>query len=237
MKAVRKGLSGHGLSPAMIVGILAVVLAIGGTATAALHGKDKKKVRAIADQEISAQAPGIADKAVSAKAPGIAAGVADQAITSRVPGIADQEITRLAPSLSVGNADSLGGVAAAGYQKGGGHTVNATLAAQNGALNNQLLDIPGIGQLLFDCGALGSTPKLHNSSGGPLAVLGQTQHGPTVVADPNVAAINTGDTVTLTSRISGLTTIQLWNVTSGKTATITFSNLFCSFTASAVTNQ
>lgn len=46
-------------SPALIVACLALFVAMGGVGYAALKGKDKKKVRAIADQEISKQAPGL----------------------------------------------------------------------------------------------------------------------------------------------------------------------------------
>ena len=208
-------------SPALIVGVIAIVLAIGGSA-AALGGKDKKKVRSIADQEISAQAPGIAD----------------QEIGKRAPGIADDRISRRAPGLSVANADQLGGVAADGYEKGGGHILNATATGQVGGPDTQLLDIPGIGQLLFSCpNAFASTPKLHNSSGVTLTAIGQTQIGSTASQDPLTLSFNNGDTLPLASRMQGSTTVQLWDATSGKTATITFSSSFCGFTASAVTNQ
>jgi hypothetical protein len=197
-------------SPALVVGVIAIVLAIGGTATAALSGKDKRKVKSIADQEISAQAPGIAD----------------------------DRISRRAPALSVANADRLGGVAADGYEKGGGHIFNATATGQVGGPDTQLLDIPGIGQLLFNCpNAFASTPKLHNSSGVTLTAIGQTQIGPTASQDPLALSFNNGDTLSLASRMQGSTTVQLWDATSGKTATITFSSSFCGFTASAVTNQ
>lgn len=46
-------------SPALIVACLALFLALGGVGYAALKGKDKKRVRAIADQEIAKQAPGL----------------------------------------------------------------------------------------------------------------------------------------------------------------------------------
>jgi hypothetical protein len=46
-------------SPALIVACVALFVAMGGAGYAALKGKDKKKVRAIADQEISKQAPGL----------------------------------------------------------------------------------------------------------------------------------------------------------------------------------
>ncbi|HEY7121128.1 MAG TPA: hypothetical protein VH329_01090 [Solirubrobacterales bacterium] len=46
-------------SPALVIACLALFLAMGGVGYAALKGKDKKKVRSIADQEISKQAPGL----------------------------------------------------------------------------------------------------------------------------------------------------------------------------------
>jgi hypothetical protein len=46
-------------SPALVIACLALFLALGGVGYAALKGKDKKKVRAIADQEIAKQAPGL----------------------------------------------------------------------------------------------------------------------------------------------------------------------------------
>ena len=46
-------------SPALVIACIALFLAMGGAGYAALKGKDKKKVRAIADQEITKQAPGL----------------------------------------------------------------------------------------------------------------------------------------------------------------------------------
>jgi hypothetical protein len=46
-------------SPALVIACVALFLAMGGVGYAALKGKDKKKVRAIADQEITKQAPGL----------------------------------------------------------------------------------------------------------------------------------------------------------------------------------
>jgi hypothetical protein len=59
-------------SPAMVVAVVAVILALGGSAFAALGGKDKKKVRSIADQEISKKASGLS-VADSAKLGGVPA--------------------------------------------------------------------------------------------------------------------------------------------------------------------
>jgi hypothetical protein len=46
-------------SPALVIACIALFLAMGGAGYAALKGKDKKKVRAIADQEITKQASGL----------------------------------------------------------------------------------------------------------------------------------------------------------------------------------
>jgi hypothetical protein len=46
-------------SPALVIACIALFLAMGGAGYAALKGKDKKKVRAIADQEITKQAAGL----------------------------------------------------------------------------------------------------------------------------------------------------------------------------------
>jgi hypothetical protein len=46
-------------SPALVIAFIALFVALGGAGYAALRGKDKKKVRAIADQEISKQAAGL----------------------------------------------------------------------------------------------------------------------------------------------------------------------------------
>jgi hypothetical protein len=46
-------------SPALVIACVALFVAMGGVGYAALNGKHKKKVRAIADQEISKQASGL----------------------------------------------------------------------------------------------------------------------------------------------------------------------------------
>jgi hypothetical protein len=56
---MRKLVRGLLPSPALIVACLALFVALGGVGYAALKGKDKKQVRAIADQEISKQAQGL----------------------------------------------------------------------------------------------------------------------------------------------------------------------------------
>jgi len=54
-------------TPALVIACIALFVAMGGAGYAALKGKDKKRVRAIADREITKQAPGLSvAKAASA---------------------------------------------------------------------------------------------------------------------------------------------------------------------------
>ncbi len=70
---MRKLVRGLLPSPALIVACLALFVAMGGVGYAALKGKDKRKVRTIADQEISKQAPGLS-VANAARLGGVQAG-------------------------------------------------------------------------------------------------------------------------------------------------------------------
>jgi hypothetical protein len=198
-------------SPAMMVAILALVLAVGGTAGAALKGKDKKQVKKIADSEISKKAPGLS--------------VANAANSAN--------------SNNSNDSKALGGVPASGFVKGAGHTY---FGSKNGSVstnNNEVLSIPGVATILFDCAANGvdTTPKIRNDSGVSLSDIGQTQVLASSSLDPFGPAINIGATYTLAARQVGTTTVQLWDVASGKAATVTFSNVFCNYHASAITNQ
>jgi hypothetical protein len=195
----------HAPSPAMVVAIVAVVLALGGSAVAALSKKDKKQVKNIANNEITKRASGLAVKSAD----------------------------------TAKNADALGGVGPSGYQGGSGHTYSNTFTAGVNTINNTVLDIPGIGQVRFDCAANGldTTPKLFNNSGVNMSALGQTQIGATPSLDPNSTTFNNGNTLALAGRQVGTTHLQVWTSTSNKTATITISNIFCLYTASAITNQ
>lgn len=56
MKTILRGLRP---SPALLIACVALFVAMGGVGYAALKGKEKKKVRHIADQEIAKQAPGL----------------------------------------------------------------------------------------------------------------------------------------------------------------------------------
>jgi hypothetical protein len=80
-------------SPAMMVAIIALFVALGGSGYAALSGKDKKKVRGIADQEIAAKAGGLA--------------VATAANATNA--------TNATNAGTAANANALGGTAATGF--------------------------------------------------------------------------------------------------------------------------
>jgi hypothetical protein len=193
-------------SPAMIVAMIALILALGGSAYA-LSKKDKKQVRNIANSEITKRASGL----TVAKA---------------------------------GDADKLGGIAAAGFQQGAGHTY---FGAKDGAApssGNALLSIPGIANVTFDCAANGvdSTVHITNTSGVNLGDVGQEQGNGTPGLNPFGPGLANGATVDLVhinASNKGVTdtVLTLWNATAGKVASIHISNVFCSYGASATTNQ
>jgi hypothetical protein len=196
-------------SASMIVAIIAVILAVGGTATAALTKKDKKKVRNIAANEISKRASGLS--------------VAKAA-----------------------NADALGGVGASGYVQGGGHNYFGTRNASSDTTNNSLLNIPGFANITFNCAANGvdNSVTVTNTSGVTLGNVGQTQEtetGDDSSLAPFGPAITNGSSFTINHTGSGgtvaNTVFQLWNAGAGKVATVTISNVFCSYAASATTSQ
>jgi hypothetical protein len=196
----------------MVVAVVAVILALAGTATAALTKKDKKKVRNIADGEITKLAPGLS----------------------------------VASAGKAGNSDALGGVGPSGYTQGGGHQYFGVKNAGVSTNNNLLLNIPGIGNITFNCGSNGvdNTVTIHNTSGVSLGDVGQTQEtggGAGASLDPFGPAINNGASVTIDHQAPGgtvaNTTLMLWNEAANKVASIQISNVFCSYSAWASTNQ
>jgi hypothetical protein len=200
----------HAPSPAMIVAIVAVVLALGGSAVAALGKKDKKQVRNIANGEITKRASGLAVKSAD----------------------------------TAKNADAVGGIGPGGFQQGGGHTY---FGAKDGAApssGNALLSIPGIANITFDCSASGvdSTVHITNTSGVNLGDVGQEQGNGTPGLNPFGPGLANGATVDLVhvnASNKGVTdtVLTLWNAPTGKVASIHISNVFCSYGASATTNQ
>jgi hypothetical protein len=193
----------------MIVAIIAVILALAGTATAALTKKDKKQVRNIAKSEISKQAPGLS----------------------------------VANAAKAANADALGGVAPSGYTQGGGHNYFGANTGDNPSTGNPLLNIPGIGNITFNCAANGvdSSVTITNTSGSFLVDVGQTQDIDEATLNPFGPNISNGNSVTINhtganNQVAD-TTLQLFNDQNNKFASIHISNVFCSYGASASTNQ
>ena len=67
---MRRLIRGLRPTPALVIACLSLFVAMGGVGYAALNGKDKKKVRSIADQEISKQARGLSVANADAKLSG-----------------------------------------------------------------------------------------------------------------------------------------------------------------------
>jgi hypothetical protein len=197
----------HAPSPAMVVAVVAVILALGGTAVAALSKKEKKQTANIANNEITKRASGLA-------------------------------------VASAGDASKLGGVAPSGYQQGGGHTYFGTKSGGAPSSGNALLSIPGIANITFDCSASGvdSTVHITNTSGVNLGDVGQEQGNGTPGLNPFGPGLANGATVDLVhinASNKGVTdtVLMLWDPASGKVASIHITNVFCSYGATATTNQ
>jgi hypothetical protein len=137
-------------SPALVIACIALFLAMGGAGYAALKGKDKKKVRVIADREISKQAPGLsvanAQNAVNAQ--------------------------------NAANAGQLSGVAASGYQRfcsGGGIKATAVVNT-TGASDTSFTDVPGFN--CFQPGNLSSSVQIERLAQGQYYVRFVGNSGP-----------------------------------------------------------
>jgi hypothetical protein len=144
------------------------------------------------------------------------------------------------------NADALGGIGPGGFQQGAGHAYFGTKNGAAPSINNALLDIPGVASITFNCAANGvdNTVTITNTSGGILGDVGQTQEtggGAGASLDPFGPGINNGASVTIDHQAPGGTvadtTLQLWSTSTGKVAQIEISNVFCSYSATAHTNQ
>jgi hypothetical protein len=94
-------------SPSMIVAIIALFVALGGSGYAALSGKEKKKVRSIADKQISARAAGLSVASAQNAANAANAQNAQNAANAA-------NATNAATAV---NANALGGTAASGFPR------------------------------------------------------------------------------------------------------------------------
>jgi hypothetical protein len=196
-------------SPAMIVAVVAVILALGGTAVAALSGKDKKKVRGIADQEITKKAPGLSvasagNASDSAKLGGVAPSGYQQGGGHTLFG------TKGGANPSTGNLVlSIPGIGAVTFDCAA-NGVDSTIHVTNNS-----------GSFLDDIG------QNQDSTGAALIPF-----GPNIGNGVTVDISRTG-----ANHQVGTTTLQLWNNQNNKQATIITSNVFCDYTAWASTNQ
>jgi hypothetical protein len=129
-------------SPALVIACIALFVAMGGAGYAALKGKDKKKVRAIADREITKQAPGLSVAS------------AQNAANAR----------------NAVNADQLSGVAGSGYQRFcSGGAIKATVVVNTtGASDTNFTNVPGFN--CFQPGNLTSSVQLERQAQGQYLV-------------------------------------------------------------------
>jgi hypothetical protein len=137
-------------SPALVIACIALFVAMGGVGYAALKGKDKKKVRAIADQEISKQARSLS--------------------------VANAQ--NAATAQSAGNADKLSGVPGSGYQRFcSGGAIKATVVVNTtGASNTNFTNVPGFS--CFQPGNLTSSVQLERQAQGQYLVRFVGNSGP-----------------------------------------------------------
>jgi hypothetical protein len=197
----------HAPSPAMVVAVVAVILALGGTAVAALSKKEKKQTANIANNEITKRASGLA--------------VASAGDASKLGGVAPSGYqqggghtyfgTKSGGAPSSGNALlSIPGIANITFDcsaSGVDSTVHIT--------NTSGVNLGDVGQEQGN-----GTPGL-NPFGPGLA------NGATVDL-VHINASNKGVTDTV---------LMLWNAAAGKVASIHISNIFCNYGATATTNQ
>ncbi|MDX6615369.1 MAG: hypothetical protein QOD60_460 [Solirubrobacterales bacterium] len=196
-------------SPAMVIAIIALILAVAGTATAALNSKDKKKVKKIADQEITAKAPGLsvasAGSATSATNATNAANATNATTAAGANAVNGFSVTsfnhrNIAPNYDSGFVDLLG---ASGFH---GVRVQASCTDNGGVVNdNANMRIVGTA-----------------ATNGGFAVVGSTSASNNANQDED-QNFNTGDTLALkpaTQNTQGTATIQ--SADGSKTATITY---------------
>lgn len=204
-----KKLFGQRPSPAMIVAIVAVILAVGGTATAALTKKDKKQVKNIANKQIDAKAPGLsvanaANSANAAAVGGVPASGLQQggghtyygAVTGNNP--SNNNLLLSIPGIAEIRFDC----AANG--------IDSTLEITNTS-----------GSFLVDVGQNQDSNSADLDPFGPNITNGATK---------SISHTGAGNTV-------ANTTLMLFNDGNDKVASIQISNVFCAYGAWASTNQ
>jgi hypothetical protein len=222
----------------MIVALLALTVALGGTAVAAvvINGKNikngtvtgkKLKNNTVTGKKVKESSLGrvpLANRANSATSATSATNAASAATAA-----------------TAANADKLGGLAPGAFVQGTGKSVSGSVSTGTSTTNQTILEIAGIGRVQADCAANGldATLEFVNASGGTLNVIGHSIDTPgnASIVSPNVPGLPNGNTTLIQDRTVGQSTVQAWNTNTGKSATIVVSNIFCLFNASATSNQ
>jgi hypothetical protein len=139
------------------------------------------------------------------------------------------------------DSGKLAGLDPSAFTRGGGHDYSASVNGASNTGNITVLDIPGLLVLRFDCaaGGIATTPEVLNQSGGGMYILGQgfgsgSGASATPVIEPNSTTWNDNIYVAMQQRSLGNGTFQVWNSSGAtKVATVTYSSIFCSYTAQA----
>lgn len=233
-------LARHRPSPSMIVALVALSVALGGTAFAAatINGKNikngtvtgkKLKNNTVTGKQVKESSLGRVPSATKA-----------DTSTSATKATTADKATSATNATTAANADKLGGLAPGAFVQGQGDAISNSVSFGSSTSNQTILNIPGIGILQADCAANGldATLEFTNTSGDGLSVVGQSiENGNPAVVSPNVPQLNSGSTTLIQTRQVGQSTVQAWNIAGGRNATIVVSNIFCLFNASATSNQ
>ena len=240
-------------SPSMVVAMVALFVALSGGAYASValnqvrsvHIKNGEVKRAdIANNAVNSAKianGGVADVDIASVGAAKVVGKVASAATADSATSAASATTATSATSAASAADSqkLGGLAASAFVQGSGHAYHSALSTNSNTNDQIILSVPGVATVLADCAANGldTLISVRNDSGGVLNLLGQTQIAATSSMHPNTPGLVNGGIVDLTGRQVGTTTMQVWNPTTGLSATLNISNIFCLFTASAVTNK
>lgn len=221
-------------TPAMGVALLALAVALGGSAYA-VNGLDGRGLvnRSVPAVKIKRNALGGVEinEARLSRVPRATAALRADTATSAGTAISAAEAS------SAGNAEKLGGLLPAAFTHGDARITQAALALPAAATGQILLAVPGVGTLLASCPS-GGAVDFRNDSGGTLNLVGQAHNGAAASLLPNSPDLAAGATVTAVSqRSSGISTISVWSTERSIVTTFTVANTICRFSAQAVSTR
>lgn len=221
-------------TPAMGVALLALVVALGGSAYA-VSGVDGRSLvnRSVPAAKVKRNALGGAEinEARLERVPRAAAALRADTATSATTAMS------AAVATSAGNAEKLGGLVPSVFAHGDVQILQAGLAVPAATTGRTLLTVPGVGTLLAGCPS-GGAVDFRNDSGGALSLMGTAHNGSAASLVPNTPDLAAGGTVTLVPQRSfGISTISVWSTDREITTTLTVANTICRFSAQAVTSR